>query len=149
MRKIEDILKINFTVHHDRPPNYDMIFKALPAAAGRGVIFTYGADVYNPSGNPLDPSILAHEAVHVLQQTVDMTPDEWWKTYIQNPAFRAAEELEAHQVEMAMLRHLGYTRLFRRRAAKHIAQRLAGPLYGKSMTYVQALKAIKEADHDQ
>lgn len=147
MKTLDDVKAARFTVSNDRPPNFDEIIAVLPEGKKDGVIFTYGNTVYNPSFVTFTPELAAHEATHVLQQTVDMDKDAWWDLYLIDPTFRAAQELEAHQMEYRMARFRGVSRQQRRVFAKGLAKRLSGPLYGRSITEANALAFIKEKEH--
>jgi uncharacterized Fe-S cluster-containing radical SAM superfamily protein len=144
-RDLETVLHTMFDVSNDRPPNYEELAKALPGAKRKGVIFTYGKVIYNPSFVKMDHSLLAHEATHVVQQTADgMTPEEWWKMYIINPYFRYDQELEAHRIEHQVMARLGHSRIARRLALKGMARRLSGQLYGNVVSYHKAMEAIRD-----
>lgn len=144
-RDLDTIMKVNFDVSNDNPPNFETLAKALPGAKRKGVIFTYGKTIYNPSFVKMDHSLLAHEATHVVQQTTDgMSPEEWWKMYVANPGFRYNEELEAHRIEHQMMARLGHSRIARRLALKSMARRLSGQLYGNIVSYHKAMEAIRD-----
>lgn len=116
------------TVIHDFPPLYDEIAAAFNLRRGSGVIFSFGARVYAPDGGTVPPEIMAHEAVHGARQGRE--PLEWWRRYIAEPRFRLAEEVPAHQAEYRYLLEHG-NRARRRAALRHVAERLASPLYGR------------------
>ena len=146
MRRLEDIANLKPEILTEYPPQMLMekIDRAFPEARKPGVIFTYGEKIYNPSLVKLTHELLGHELVHVLQQR-EQGPDHWWDVYIHNPAFRIAEELEAHQMEYQVMQLVSkYSRPFRRLAARSMAKRLSGPLYGRRISFNDALKGIKE-----
>lgn len=111
----------------DRPPNYAAILSFFPKASEPGVIFAYGQDIYNPSGNALPPALLAHEWIH-QQRQLSSSPEMWWDRYLSNPEFRYHEELFAHVAEYkAQLPGLG--RNERTKLLMATAARLVAPLY--------------------
>jgi len=135
----------------DFPPNIADIDKVIPGvyrnAIVRHIFFTYGDTIYNPSGAVIPVWLLAHEAVHSLQQ-IELPVAEWWKLYLKDTKFRFEQELEAHQVEYAVYLRQGFSRAFRRRYLVQISERLAGPLYGRitNKKIVKAMIVEGEAD---
>lgn len=123
-----------------RPPNFDAIARVLPAAHKSNTIFTYGHIIYVADGKPLPGSLIAHETVHVQQQWL-AGRDEWWDRYLHDIKFRFQQELAAHRMEYIVAMKEG-NRQARRRAEKTIAQRLAGPLYGKVCSVTRAKELI-------
>jgi len=114
----------------ERPPNFDRILAAFPDAAKPGVIFAYGDDIYNPTGGVIAPALLKHEAVHCERQQAPgkMSPEIWWRLYVEDNAFRYREELYAHVAEYhAQAR--GIDRNQRAKLLMSTAARLVAPLY--------------------
>ena len=127
---------------HERPPNWDKIYAELGPFYRTGIIFTYGDTVYMPDGGELAPDLEAHEAIHVLQQADD--PEGWWDKYLSDVVFRLGQEVQAHQAEYAYLKNEArLPRPVRRRAARNIAKRLSGPLYGNLINFGAALLLVK------
>lgn len=121
------------------PPMFEEIAAAFPTARKPGVIFSWGETLYNPSGRDIKPQLMAHEAVHSQRQgTTDASIREWWKAYINDPAFRLEEELLAHRAEFRAMRASTKDRNARERELDEIARRLASPLYGALLSYRQA-----------
>jgi hypothetical protein len=112
-----------------RPPNFEMILKAFPNADKPGVIFAFGEDVYNPSGQEIPRALLAHEAVHGQRQLKQFTPDQWWELYVTDPEFRYNEELLAHAAEFKSQDFRGIDRNLRAKILQSTAARLCAPLY--------------------
>lgn len=123
---------------NDYPPNFDAIKAAFPVR-GRGVIYCYGPAIYNPEGVKVAPRLIAHESIHSQRQGRD--PAGWWEQYLEDPLFRLAEEILAHRAEYAHVLEHG-NRNEKRQAAKQIAARLAGPLYGRLLRLADAKRAI-------
>ncbi len=126
-----------------RPPNFEQIARAFPAARALGTIFTYGEKVYVSDGAKLPPSLIAHECVHILQQGKE--PQAWWDLYIANARFRFEQELEAHRKELELARGEG-NRKHRRMVLTAIAKRLSGPLYGNCVPLARAKKLLEVPD---
>lgn len=129
-------------VNGERPPNFAEILSVFPMASNREVIFAYGQKIYNPSGKELPPALYAHERVHCTRQ-IEMGVEEWWKRYLTDGEFRYEEELLAHQAEWLHMVENAPSRQMRRSALKRVAQRLSGPLYGRTVTMKQAMKDIE------
>lgn len=116
------------------PPNYAAINRAFNVR-GKGVIFTFGSVIYNPSRIEIPPALYAHEAVHSTRQRP--SPESWWTRYIADPEFRLAEEIPAHRAEWRFHGGAGEWR-----ALEQIARRLASPLYGNLVTVDKAMSLI-------
>jgi hypothetical protein len=80
------------------PPNIEQIAVVFPRR-GSKVIYAYGDTIYNPSGGPISPALMAHEEMHGKRQRVNSV-ETWWEQYLKDPEFRYHEELIAHAVEM-------------------------------------------------
>lgn len=129
----------------DYPPLFSAIADALPGARSKGVIFSWGDEIYNPSGAEIPPQLLAHEAVHGIRQKAEGV-EEWWRRYMTEPSFRLAEELPAHVAEyIAIMQMCSVNRKQRRAYLAQMSKRLAGPLYGRLMTVNRARKLILDS----
>lgn len=133
----------------DYPPMIEEIAKIFPEAMGPGILFSWGTKLYNPSGVPIPPQLIAHEAVHGERQlngvvAEDQDPVEvWWQVYMTDLNFRFEEELVAHQAEYKVYCGLTKDRERRARYLHQLAVRLSGPLYGRMMPYMQARKRLQ------
>lgn len=132
------------TIVIGHPPIIDRLIAAVPAARSPTVIFSYGDLIFNPSGQNIPAAIMAHEEVHCRRQ-LDIGTSRWWDQWLDDIAFRVAEELLGHQAEYRVRCEEVPNRNGRRYWAKEIAKRLSGPLYGHSITYAKALGAIRES----
>lgn len=121
-----------------RPPMFDEI-NAKFHVVGKPVFFCWGPAIYNPSGVKISAALVAHEGVHCRRQGADI--EGWWRRYIDDPAFRLAEEIPAHIEEYRVMCEQG-GRHERRAGLSNIARRLASPLYGNLITFAAAKKAI-------
>lgn len=132
-----------FMVRNERPPNFARIASAFPEAACGGVLFSYGPDIYNPSGVVIPDWLLAHEKKHCERQ---LDPEAWWDRYLTDDDFRYNEELIAHREEYRVQVSKVRDRNARARLAMRTAKRLVAPLYNfqppRSLT--QAYKDIRE-----
>lgn len=128
----------------DYPPIFDEIDRAFNLN-GRRVIFAWGDTIFNPYDIDVPPCLLAHEAVHGARQGADILG--WWRRYMDEPAFRFAEEVPAHIAEyQSLVSGAGGNRDARRRYLTHVAQRLASPLYGSLISVDKAKQQLKLAE---
>ena len=129
---------------------YEKIARKFSLHGRRDIIFSWGHGViYNPHQVLIPPELLAHEAVHGLRQSEGRLERgkgdriiDWWKSYLEDIDFRLKEELAAHRTEYQWLRNHGQRRQ-RRHANKHVAERLASPLYGSMITPAKARTALR------
>lgn len=128
----------------ERPPLFEEICRRFPLANQPGVIFAWGDTIYNPSGNPIGPEIMAHESVHGARQVDGTNVVEWWSNYLLDPGFRLREEVFAHVAEYAVVSS-GRGRNERRALLTYVARRLADPLYcyKPGLTIEQAKRLLK------
>lgn len=128
---------------HAKPPNYDELDAVFHVRGKKGVIFTWGDTIYNPSGISVSAELKAHEGVHFSRQT-NHTPaiESWWRRYIDDPEFRLGEELPAHRAEYKAF--CNRVRCYRSRISycTAIAARLASPLYGALLQPAKARSLI-------
>lgn len=136
-------------IRYTLPPNFKNIVQVFPKARGRGVIFTYGQVIHNPSKGAITDALKAHERVHSRQQiTFDGGPAAWWTKYLEDPQWRYGQELAAHQAEYKwhadrwLRDNTKPNALIRTR--RHIAVRLSSKLYGNVVSFDEAYQAIAE-----
>lgn len=103
--------------------------------------YTYGKDIFNPSGNPLDPSLIAHESVHTIQQ--GEKPKEWWDKFFKDKNFRLDQELQAYRVQYKTLKQLVSDRNELAKVLASLAADLSGPQYGNLCSFGDACKLIR------
>lgn len=125
------------------PPNILQIASVFPGARRKGVIFTYGNNIYAPFGVRVSASLRKHEEIHAEQQKECGGPETWWRRYLDDTTFRFAQELEAHRAEYNWFRT--YRPQHRRRALKQIAQRLSSDVYGELVTQDEATALIQNS----
>ena len=124
----------------DWPPNIDAIREHLELTGDE--IFAYGKIIFNPNKKLLTPDLLAHEAVHLEQQSGKT--EEWWKLYLVDKEFRTAMELPAFQIQYRVAKQVikDRNRLFN--YLKQLAINLSGKTYGQMMTFSEAVEQIKK-----
>ena len=125
----------------DYPPLFHEI-DAKFRVRGKPIIYAWGPLIYNPMGIRVPLQLQAHEAVHGERQGDDIKG--WWRRYIDDAAFRLAEEIPAHRVEYRVLATEAINRQHRRHLLRVTAKRLAAPVYGRMVSLPRAIKLIKE-----
>lgn len=129
------------TIVKGYPPNFRDIVAAFPSARAPQTIFCWGEIVFNPTGGPLGPELLVHEAVHSQRMGKGLAQiASWWGQYLRDAGFRLAEELPAHRAEYRWLADNDA-----RHEARHrdrIAKRLSSPLYGRMIPFNEALQYL-------
>lgn len=123
------------------PPNIDAIRAKFTLSGNE--IFAWEGTIYNPKGGDLPPWLVAHEEVHFKQQADVGGAESWWARYLVDPQFRFEQELEAHQEEYRVYGTHNPERNLRRAALKHMARRLASPMYGSMVTFDKAKRLLK------
>lgn len=126
------------------PPNIDAIDAVFKVKGKKGVVFTWGDTIYNPTNAVIPPPLKAHEGVHYARQSNDTAKIEaWWERYLRDPEFRLAEEFPAHRAEYATYCQFERDRNRRMFALTQIAERLAGPLYGNMIDIKRAKELLR------
>ena len=120
------------------PPNIGVIKKYLKP--NEKTVFTYGDKIYNPGNWPLQPDIIAHELVHVRQQ--GGAPNIWWEKYLENPAWRLKQELEAYREQWKFIQKTKERN--KSMLLIQFAQTLSSEIYGNLIDYATAAKLIKQ-----
>lgn len=126
---------------HEKPPNYDVIAATFDLR-GKDPLFTYGDIIFNPGGNPVDSVHHRHEEVHMRQQGTD--PAAWWKRYLEDPAFRYEQELEAYRAQYQAARMVRKYQHQLMRLLRTLATDLASPMYGSVCTVSEAMDRISK-----
>lgn len=129
------------------PPNFRDIVAVFPMAGSPDTVFAYGDRLYSPTPGVVGPSVVAHEWAHGERQLayeIGILPetkiDMWWQRYLVDPAFRLDEELIGHRAEYRWL--LEHDPRNERRHRDAIAKRLSGPLYGRMISFADALQQV-------
>lgn len=130
----------------ERPPFYERVVARFPEIAlTKNAVFTYGDVLYNPSGNNPPPYLIVHESVHMEQQA-RIGKDEWWDRFIGDEGFRLQQELEAYQAEYKAFCKMYRDRNERNSFLRFQALMCSSAMYGKMITFPDALTKIKN-DH--
>jgi len=127
---------MNYEIIKDKPPIWDKLKEVFPNADEDKVAVTYGDKIY--CKDDMTEDLLAHELVHVKQQT-EMGRDIWWDRYLNDPQFVYEMELEAYRKQLQVLKKKYKDRNKQYRLKLAIAQILSGPLYNKIKTKYTAL----------
>lgn len=107
------------------------------------VIYSWGDVIYNPMASNIRPELIKHEEVHGYSQRQTESVEEWWERYIASSSFRLKEEIPAHRAELEYLMEQALNRHAKRGALKHVAKRLAAPLYGRMTTTAEARRILR------
>lgn len=127
-------------ISHDYPPNIEAIRKVFDIKDRNDIVFTYGDTIHNPSKGKLTDSLIAHELVHTGQQALE--PDKWWEKYLEDPAFRLSQEVEAYQEQYRFFISRYKDRNRRAVFLYKIASDLSGKMYGNMIEYRKAVELI-------
>lgn len=138
-----------------RPPLFDLI-DAEFNIRGKPILFSWGRSIFIPTGSlDVSPALMAHEGIHGARQlayvretsfTDEQRIELWWRRYIIDIDFRAAEEVLAHRAEYRHLCDHAGGRNQRRRHLSIIATKLSHPLYGPMMNKASARKVLTDGD---
>jgi len=104
-------------------------------------VFTYGEDIYVPSGEILSDDLVVHEETHTIQQGDD--PERWWDQYLSDPYFRLHQEAEAYARQYKYLCRVHKDRNKQFRILVYLAGQLSGPIYGNMLLRSDAMSMIK------
>lgn len=109
------------------PPNIREIQKKFNLT-GFNPVFTYGSELYNPTGLPVAQDLMVHEETHEKQQQA-YGRDQWWAMYLENPTFRLTQETEAYREQWRFLQTV-LNRKGRLAALNTLAENLSSAMYG-------------------
>lgn len=126
---------------HGLPPIYNEIV-AHGITPPETAVYTYGDDIYIPSGGEPDAFLIRHEQTHVVQQS-QIGARVWWTQWIADLKFRVDQEVEAYQKQLRLFRTVRKDRNEQARFAFGLAQQMSGPMYGYSITFEQAFRRIR------
>lgn len=123
----------------EKPPNWEALVKKFGVTWDRTVV-TYGDTAY--CRRALSDDLIIHESVHVEQQR-ETSPEVWWEKYMEDPVFRCEQEMEAYRHQYLFLKDKIKDRNALFKHLDRLARDLSSPMYGKVLSYQQALEAIK------
>jgi hypothetical protein len=123
----------------EKPKIYDRLNKEFGADWDKGVIITYGGNIYCKAG-AVSPDLLVHEMVHVRQQE-GWDADEYAEKYLNDKLFRYEKEVEAYKAQADWLRKNVRDRNKLNRILRHIWTAMS-TMYGDMITFQEAQKLI-------
>ena len=136
-------VSIDYQIMHGKPPVWDAIQEKVGNLEKdrENIWCTYGTEIWCES--PIPEEILEHEKVHVWQQTIRMSKEEWWDKWLNDLEFRYEQELEGYRTQVAVVkeRTKDRNRVFSYKVA--IAKVLSGPMYGSIMSFNRVLRDLK------
>lgn len=129
-------------VSNGLPPNIELIKKVFPIKSN--TIFTYGDTIFiqNIKFETIPQDLLAHEKIHIYQQGDN--PDAWWDQYLKDINFRLNQEAEAYREQYKFYCRAIKDRTRRFKFLGTLANDFSGPLYGKMLTYFEAVDVISK-----
>ena len=133
-------MSTEYTISHELPPVYDRCVQ-LWGVSFKNTVFTYGNTIHTK--NDLSNDLLAHELVHVRQQT-KMDKDEWWMRYFADPQFRLEQEVEAYRAQYKWFVNNLTDREGIAKMLVWLASLLSGEMYGKIISRGEAIKLLSK-----
>lgn len=127
---------------NEKPPVWDNACAAFQINP-KQTVFTYGDTIYNPSGIRLSEDLIAHETIHMQQQSIN-GPALWWGEYLRDPEFRVHQEAWAYAAQFAFLMTKHSDRNQRIRILIDLARKLSSPLYASAVSYKDAMELIQK-----
>lgn len=127
---------------HSFPPNIASIKSILPITEDN--IFTYGSNLYVPSGHEIPPDIMIHEKVHSDRQMDFNGAENWWKLYLTDTSFRLEEELLAYATQLKWVHEHLNAKAYKM-ALDEFASNLQ-TLYSISITFQKAQTLIRSKE---
>lgn len=124
------------------PAIYPRIKKQFGDFWDKGLIITYYPNIYWIGGDRLPLRKVVHENVHIRQQA-RYGVEKWWDDFISNKEFRLSQEVEAYQEEVKYIRSNVPNKQTRFKLIDEIAKDLSGKLYGRMISYNDALALFK------
>lgn len=133
-------MSLTYQTSSELPPVYEECVKRWGVSFDN-TIFTYGDTIH--SKRPISEELLAHELVHVRQQT-EMGKELWWERYFEDPQFRLEQEVEAYRAQYKWCLTSYSNREWVARALVQHAASLSGTMYGKIISFSEAIKLISK-----
>lgn len=128
----------DYKISHELPPIYDKCVEKWGVSFDN-TAFTYGNVIHIKGG--ISDNLLAHELVHVKQQT-EMGAELWWDKYLSDDKFRLSQEVEAYQAQYKDIMGFIRDRNMLARFLMGYAEALSGNMYGNLVTRGEAIKLI-------
>ena len=132
------------TIVFGPPPNYEEIVRRFGPLRS-ATLFAYGDTIYTKMPRQeIDLGLVRHEAVHSRQQERGGGPEAWWRRYMDDPAFRAEQEVEAYRAQLRFYALKIGSRKVMRQITLAISKELSGPMYGRLMSRREAYARLSE-----
>ena len=123
----------------EKPPNWSRLEKVFNVEWGGSLVVAYGDTIHHT--NPIDPSTVIHEGVHLLRQE---DPEQWWERYIRDSRFRFEEEILAYREQYKFLKATIKDRNQLARMLWKLASDLSDPkMYNLPFSHGECMKLIK------
>ena len=103
-------------------------------------IFVFKNTIYTDNEMPYD--INYHENIHILQQN-KIGAKKWINNYIKDKDFRLAQETEAYRAQLKFVLKETKDRKEYANILVECASNLSSPLYGKLVSYPEAIKILR------
>lgn len=130
---------------HEKPPRFEEISKLFGVTEKDIIFYSYGDDIYSPTGKVPSDDLLVHEATHAEQQAHDKTGAKlWWERFLIDPEWRVQQEAEAFGEQLKWIRRKQHDRNALARAVHQMASSLSSPMYGSAISYTDAMVLIKD-----
>lgn len=128
-------------IKHEFPPNYQEIVKHFPSVKNNiQVVFSYGDDLYVPSGNEIIEHLMVHEQTHQKQQNA-IGVDVWWSRYFDDKEFRLSQEIEAYRNQYLYIKETA-NRKDRKILLHKLSEDLSSSIYGNLVSKSEAMTLI-------
>lgn len=121
------------------PPIFNKLHEAFGVEWGGNLCIAYADTIWHTQ--PLDPSVIVHESVHLQRQNGQS--DEWFEKYIKDPKFRFGEEILAYREQYKFIQATRRDRNEIARLLFKLAGDLSSPMYGSIVGKAEAMKIIK------
>lgn len=132
-------------VVYTEPPKrvYDECVRRFGASFDDGTVFTHGDTIHTKY--PISDDLFVHESTHAKQQSLYGIID-WWDRYFIDDKFRLEQELEAYRAQYKFMASREKDRNALHKFLHRISTDLSSDLYGKCITYQEALNKIKNGN---
>lgn len=128
---------------HGKPPVYEEAQRIFKFPDTQPLAFAWGDKVYVVNNFPMTPDVKVHEETHLRQQKGD--PATWWSKYLTDPKFRVDQEIEAYRNQYQYICASVADKNKRYKHLHNIATILSSPLYGKEISYTDAIFHLKKS----
>lgn len=131
----------------EKPPAwiYDECVKLFGIDKRKGVVWTLGQNIFNPDNVVIPDHLLIHEQTHSDQQSNDdIVGKSWWAKYLTDQKFRLDQEIMAYHNQYLYICSKIKDRNARYRNLHILASDLCGDMYGRIISYTDAIRRIKD-----